>query len=75
MFLETEGREVDTVPKDTSFGQDTDASHTVNFHFHIWVTVRIPQVGQVWPPSGVLGITFDNHSVLIQRVSQGQSGL
>lgn len=65
MFLEAESWEVNAMSKNASFGQNTDTSDTIDLHFHIWITVRVPEVSQVWPPGGVLSITLDNHGVFV----------
>lgn len=70
MLLETESWEMDTVSENASFGKDTDTSDSVDLHLHIWITVRVSEVGQMWPPCGVLGITLNNHSIFIQGICQ-----
>lgn len=71
VFLETEGREMDAISEYASFGQNADTSDTVNLHFHVWVTVRVAEVGQMWSPGGVLGISLNNDSIFIEGICQG----
>lgn len=66
---------MDTVSENASFGQDTDASDTVDLHFHIWITVRVPEVSQMRPPGGVLGVPLDDDGVFVQGICQGQGSL
>lgn len=73
MLLKTKGREMDSVSEDASLGQNTDASDTIDLHLHIWVTVRVTEVGQVRPPRCIFSVSFDNHGVLIKSVSQSES--
>lgn len=75
VFLKAEGREVNTISEDASFGEDADTPDSIDLHLHIRITVGIPQVGQMWPPCRILGVALDNHSILIQGISQGQGRL
>jgi hypothetical protein len=65
VLLETKGREVDTCPEHLCLGENTDASYSVQFHFHVRVSVRVTEVGQVRPPGGVFGVAFHNDCVLV----------
>lgn len=75
MFLEAEGREVDAGSEYTGFGQNADTPHSINLHFHIWISVGVSQVGQVGPPCRILGVSFNNDSILVQGIRQRQSSL
>ena len=75
VFLETEGREVDTVAEDESLGQNTDTTDTVNLHLHVRVAVRVAQVCKMRTPRGVLGVTLDDDGIFVQGIGQGQGGL
>ena len=41
MLLKTKGREVDTRSEDSRLGQNTDAPHSIDLHFHIRVAVGV----------------------------------
>lgn len=75
MLLETEGREVDTGSEDSGLGQDTDAPHSIDLHFHIRVAVGVAQVGQVRAPGRVLGVALHDDGVFVERVGEGQRRL
>jgi hypothetical protein len=65
MFLEAESREVHARAEHLRLGEDTNTSNTVNLHLHVWVTIRITQVGQMRTPGSILGVPFDNDGVLV----------
>lgn len=75
VLLEAKCREVNTVPENKSLGQNTDTTDTVDFHFHIWIAVRVAEVGKMRAPRGVLGVAFDNDRVFVQGVGQSQGCL
>jgi hypothetical protein len=77
MLLETESGEMGTLAEDLCFCKNTDTADTINLHFHVWVAVRIAQVGQMRSPCSVLGISFNNDSVLVEGVGKrkGRLGL
>jgi hypothetical protein len=65
VLLETKGWEVDTCPEHLCFRKNANASYSVQFHLHVRVSVRVTEVGQVRPPCGVFGVTFNNDCVLV----------
>lgn len=65
VLLEAKGWEVHAASEDFRFGEDTDASYSVNFHFHVWITVGIAQIGQMRSPSRVLCVSLDNDCILV----------
>lgn len=75
VLLEAESWEVDTCAENLGPGKNADTTNTVNLHFHVWITVWVPKVGQVRSPCGVLGIALDNDSILVQRIGQREGGL
>ena len=75
MLLEAECWEVHTTPEDLRFRQYTNTAYTINLHFHVWITKRIPKVRQMRSPSSVLSVAFDDDSVLVQRICQCKGGL
>tara|TARA_R110002003_G_scaffold152_6_gene13629 strand:- start:11767 stop:12129 length:363 start_codon:yes stop_codon:yes gene_type:complete len=74
MFLKAECGEMDARSEDFGFCEDTNTTDTVNLHLHIWVTVRVAEVGQMRAPGGVLRITFDNDCILIKSVCERERG-
>lgn len=75
VLLEAESREVDTGSEDACLSQNADTSHAIDLHFHVWITIGVPQISQMRPPCRILSVALDNHSILIQGISQGQSCL
>lgn len=75
MLLETERREVAAGAEDLCFCEDTDTTNTVDFHFHVRVTVWVAKVGQVRAPCCVLCVTFHNDCVLIKGVCKSKRSL
>lgn len=65
MFLETEGRKVDARAKDSRLCKDTDPSDSVQFHFHVLITIRVAKVCEMRPPRSVLGVSFDDDRIFI----------
>lgn len=65
MLLKTEGREVDPSTKNARLRQDTDASDPIQLHLHVWVTVGIAQVREVWSPGRVLGVALYDYGILV----------
>lgn len=74
VLLEAEGREMHTRTEDLSLSQDTNTANTVNFHFHIRISVRIAQVGQMGTPRRIFCVAFDNDCVFIEGISESKSG-
>ena len=70
MLLKTEGWEVNTRSEDLGLCEDRNAADTIDLHLHVWVTIWVSEVGQMWAPSGVLGVTLDNNGVLIKSVRE-----
>jgi hypothetical protein len=75
MLFKTESGEVGTLAEDLCFCENTDTSNTIDFHLHVRVAVRVAQVGQMRSPCGVLGISFDNDSVLVKGVCKRKGRL
>lgn len=65
MFLEAESREVDAGSEHTGLGQNADTSYSIDLHLHIWISVGVSQVSQVRSPCRILGVSFDNDSILV----------
>jgi hypothetical protein len=74
VLFERECREVDSGPEHFGLCEDTDTTHSVDFHLHIWVAVGVAEVGQVRPPCGILGVTFDNNGIFVERIRKRESG-
>jgi hypothetical protein len=70
MLLEAECREVDARTEYPGLGQNTYTTNAVNLHLHVWVAIGITEVGQMRPPGGILSISFDDDSILVESVSQ-----
>ncbi len=70
VFLEAEGREMDTRTEDLGLGQNTDTTNAIDLHLHIWITVGVAEVGQMRPPGSVLCISFDNDGIFVERVGK-----
>jgi len=75
VLLETEGREVNTRTEDLCLCQNTDTADTVDLHLHVWVTVRVAEVGQMRSPGSVFSVAFDNDSVFVEGISKRERGL
>lgn len=75
MLLEAKRGEVDALTEDFCFGEDTDATNTINFHFHVWIAVRIAEVSQVRSPSRVFCVAFDDNGILIERIRESEGRL
>ena len=75
MLFEAESREVNAGPEDAGLGENADTANTINLHFHIRVTVRVPKVGKMGPPSGVFCVSFHNDGVLVQGISKSERSL
>lgn len=74
MLLETESREVNTGTENLCLSKDTDTTDTVNFHLHVWVAIGITEVSQMWSPRSILCVSFDNNSIFVKCVSEGEGG-
>lgn len=74
VLLETESWEVNARSEHLGFSKDTDTTNTVNLHLHIWVTIWIAKVGQMWAPCSILCISLDNDSVLVESVCKSEGG-
>lgn len=75
MFLEAESREMDTRSENLGLCQDTDSSNAIDLHFHVWVAEWIAEIRQVRSPCSILGVTFDDNSILIKRIGERQGRL
>lgn len=75
MLFETEGWEMATRAKDLGLGKDTDAPDTINLHLHVRISIGVPKVGQMRPPSGVLGVALYDDGVFVQGIRQSQGSL
>lgn len=64
-----------SISKDLGLCEDAHSSHSINLHLHIGIAIWIAQVSQVGSPGRILGISFDNDSILIQCVGKSQSRL
>lgn len=68
MLLEAEGWEMNPGSEDPGFSEDTDTADPVDFHFHVRIAVGVSEICQMWPPGGVLRISFYNNSIFVQSV-------
>jgi hypothetical protein len=75
MLFETESGEVGTLAEDLCLRKNTDTTDTINLHLHVWIAVRIAQIGQMRSPCSVLGISFNNNSVLVEGVGKRKGRL
>ena len=75
VLLETESSEVHATSEDLGLCQNAHTSNTVNLHLHIRVTVRVAEVGEMRAPSGVLCVTLDNNSILIESIRESKCSL
>jgi hypothetical protein len=66
MLFETESGEVGTLAEHLCLRKNTDTTDTINLHLHVWVAVR---------PCSVLGISFNNNSVLVEGVGKRKGRL
>jgi hypothetical protein len=72
VLLEAECREVHSRAEDLCLCQNTDTTDTVNLHLHVWVTVRVAQVSQMWTPGGVFCVTLHNDRIFVKGVRKGE---
>jgi hypothetical protein len=72
VLFEAEGWEMHSGTENLCFREDTDTTNTVKLHFHIRVTVRIPQIGQVGTPRSVFRVTFHDNRVFIEGICEGK---
>jgi hypothetical protein len=75
VLLEAESGEVNTGAEDLCLSKNTDTTHTIYLHFHIWVAIRIAKVGQMRSPSSVLCVPFHNNSVFVEGVGKREGSL
>ena len=75
MLFKAESREMDAGPEDAGLGENADTANAINFHFHVRVTVRVPEVGKMGPPCGVFRVSFHNDGVLVQGIGKSERSL
>lgn len=75
VLLKAKGGKMHTGTEYLGFGQNADTADAVDFHLHIWVSVRIPEIGQMWPPCSILGVALYDDCILIQCLGQCQGRL
>lgn len=68
MLFEAEGGKVNARPEHPRLGQDTDPTDTVDLHLHVRIAIGISQIRKMWPPCGVLGVSFYNDCIFVQRI-------
>ena len=71
MPLEAEGREMDSSAENLCFRKNTNTTYSIQFHFHVGITVWIAKVGKVRSPGSVLGVTFHDDRVLVECLRKG----
>jgi len=74
MFLKTKGREMDAGTEHFGLCQDADSTDTVEFHFHVWIAIRVSKISQMRPPGRIFGITLHNHRIFVKGFGQLQCG-
>lgn len=75
VLLKTECGEVATGAEDLGFCKNADTTDTVNFHFHVRVTIGVAKVCQMRAPGRVLCVTLYNDGVLIERIRKSKRSL